>query len=45
MVIVSGTDRPELISSLTKILMGHNAEIIDIEQASLQNLMSLYFLP
>lgn len=31
MVVVSGTDRSELIASLTKILMGHNAEIIDID--------------
>jgi phosphoserine phosphatase len=44
MVIVSGQDRPGITSKLTRTLMQHNVEIVDIQQASLQNLLGLYFV-
>lgn len=44
MVTVSGPDRPGITARLTKILVEHNVEIVDIEQASLQKLLGLYFL-
>jgi phosphoserine phosphatase len=44
MVTVSGTDRPGITSRFTRVLLNHAVEIVDIEQASLQNLLGLYFL-
>jgi phosphoserine phosphatase len=44
MVNVSGQDRPGITATLTRVLMEHNIEVVDIEQASLQDLLGLYFL-
>jgi phosphoserine phosphatase len=44
MVIVSGKDRPGITARFTRILMNHNVEVVDIEQASLQNLLGLYLV-
>jgi phosphoserine phosphatase len=44
MVTISGPDRPGITAALTQVLMKHNVEIVDIEQASLQKLLGLYFL-
>ncbi len=44
MVTVSGADRPGITSRFTRVLLNHAVEIVDIEQASLQNLLGLYFL-
>jgi phosphoserine phosphatase len=44
MVIASGKDQPGITSRLSRILMEHNVEVVDIEQASLQNLLGLYFI-
>jgi len=44
MVTVSGPDRPGITATLTRVLADHRAEIVDIEQASLQKLLGLYFL-
>ena len=44
MVTVSGPDRPGITADLTGVLVAHGAEVVDIEQASLQNQLGLYFL-
>ena len=44
MVTVSGQDRPGITATFTRVLMEHEVELVDIEQASLQNLLGLYFL-
>ena len=44
MVTISGPDRPGITAAFTQILMKHNVEIVDVEQASLQKLLGLYFL-
>jgi len=44
MVVVSGKDRPGITARFTRILMNHNIEVVDIEQASLQNLLGLYLV-
>jgi phosphoserine phosphatase len=44
MVIVSGKDRPGITARFSRILMEQNVELVDIEQASLQNLLGLYFI-
>ncbi len=44
MVTISGPDRPGITAALTQVLMKHNVELVDIEQASLQKLLGLYFL-
>jgi phosphoserine phosphatase len=44
MVTVSGQDRPGITAIFSRVLMEHNVEVVDIEQASLQNLLGLYFL-
>jgi phosphoserine phosphatase len=44
MVNVSGQDRPGITATLVRVLMEHNVEVVDIEQASLQNLLGLYLL-
>lgn len=43
-ITVSGPDRPGILASLTRILVRHGVEIIDIKQASLQKLLGLYCL-
>jgi phosphoserine phosphatase len=44
MVTISGPDRPGITAALSQVLMKHDVEIVDIEQASLQKLLGLYFL-
>ena len=44
MVIVSGKDRPGITAKFARILMDHHVEVVDIEQASLQKLLGLYFI-
>lgn len=44
MVVVSGKDRPGITARLSRILLDHQVEIVDIEQASLHNLLGLYLL-
>lgn len=44
MVTISGPDRPGIIAALTQVLMKHNVEFVDIEQASLQKMLGLYLL-
>lgn len=44
MVTVSGPDRPGITASLTRILVEHKVEIVDVEQSSLRKLLGLYFL-
>jgi phosphoserine phosphatase len=44
MVNVSGQDQPGITATLVRVLMEHNVEVVDIEQASLQNLLGLYLL-
>jgi len=44
MVTISGPDRPGIIAALTQVLMKHSVEFVDIEQASLQNMLGLYLL-
>lgn len=44
MVTVSGQDRPGIAAAFTNILSEHHVKIMDIEQASPQDLLGLYFL-
>jgi phosphoserine phosphatase len=44
MVTVSGQDRPGIAATFTRILAEHQVDIVDIEQASPQDLLGLYFL-
>jgi phosphoserine phosphatase len=44
MVTVSGQDRPGIAATFTRILAEHGVDIVDIEQASPQDLLGLYFL-
>ena len=44
MVNVSGQDQPGITATLVRVLVEHNVEVVDIEQASLQNLLGLYLL-
>jgi len=44
MVTVSGPDRPGITAAFTKILAENEVEIVDIEQASLQDFLGLSFL-
>jgi phosphoserine phosphatase len=44
MVTVSGPDRPGITAAFTKVLMEHGVELVDVEQASLSDLLGLYFL-
>lgn len=44
MVTVSGHDRPGITAAFTRILLEHGVELLDIEQASLQDLLGLYLL-
>jgi phosphoserine phosphatase len=44
MVTVSGPDRPGITAAFSKILADNQVEIVDIEQASLQDFLGLSFL-
>jgi len=44
MVTISGSDRPGITAAFTQVLLSHDVEVVDIEQASLQNMLGLYFL-
>lgn len=44
MVTVSGQDRPGITAALSRVMMDHGVDIVDIEQASLQDLLGLSFL-
>jgi phosphoserine phosphatase len=44
MVTVSGPDQPGITASFSKILVDNQVEIVDIEQASLQDFLGLSFL-
>ncbi len=44
MVTVSGRDRPGITAAFTRILVENNVEIVDVEQASLQDFLGLSFL-
>ncbi len=44
MVTVSGQDRPGITAVFSRVLVQHNIELVDIEQASLQDLLGLTFL-
>jgi phosphoserine phosphatase len=44
MVTVSGPDQPGIIAVFSKILVDNRVEIVDIEQASLQDFLGLSFL-
>lgn len=43
-VTVSGSDRPGILAALTKILVDGNVEVVDVEQATLQDFLGLSFL-
>ncbi|HUL23183.1 MAG TPA: ACT domain-containing protein, partial [Thermodesulfobacteriota bacterium] len=44
MVTVSGPDQPGITAAFSKILVDNRVEIVDIEQASLQDFLGLSFL-
>ncbi|MDI6763553.1 MAG: phosphoserine phosphatase SerB [Thermodesulfobacteriota bacterium] len=44
LVTVSGPDRPGITASFSRILLENQVEIVDIEQASLQDFLGLSFL-
>src|SRR4030042_2157730 len=44
MVTLSGPDQPGITASFSRILVEHGVEIVDIEQASLQDFLGLSFL-
>ena len=44
MVTVSGPDRPGITARFSKVLLEHAVEVVDMEQASLQDLLGLYLL-
>lgn len=44
MVTASGQDRPGITATFARVLVKHGVEVVDIEQASLQNMLGLYFL-
>src|SRR5512136_2195923 len=44
MVTVSGPDQPGITAAFSKILVENHVEIVDIEQASLQDFLGLSFL-
>ncbi len=43
-VTVSGRDRPGITASLTRVIVDHGVEIVDIDQAALHNFLGLSFL-
>jgi phosphoserine phosphatase len=44
MVTVSGPDQPGITAAFSKILVENHVEVVDIEQASLQDFLGLSFL-
>jgi len=44
MVHISGPDRPGILAAFTKVLQDHKIEILDIQQASLQQTLGLHLL-
>ncbi len=44
MVTVTGRDRPGITAAFSRVLLEHGVDIVDIEQASLQDLLGLSFL-
>ena len=44
MVNVSGADRPGILATFTKVLQNYKIEIVDIQQASLQQTIGLHLL-
>ncbi len=44
MVTVSGPDQPGITATFSRILVENQVEIVDIEQASLQDFLGLSFL-
>ncbi|MBM4347699.1 MAG: phosphoserine phosphatase SerB, partial [Deltaproteobacteria bacterium] len=44
LVTVSGPDRPGITAAFSRILVENQVEIVDIEQASLQDFLGLSFL-
>ena len=43
-ITVSGDDRHGILAALTKILVDGNVEVVDVEQATLQDFLGLSFL-
>ncbi len=43
-VTVSGDDHPGILAALTKILVDGKVELVDVEQATLQDFLGLSFL-
>ncbi|MCZ6766954.1 MAG: phosphoserine phosphatase SerB [bacterium] len=43
-VTVSGQDRPGITAAFTNIIVAHNVEIVDIDQATLHDFLALSFL-
>jgi len=43
-VTVSGEDKPGITGAFTRILLDHGVELVDIDQASLQDFLALTFL-
>ena len=41
---ISGPDRPGIVAAFANVLKGHNVEIVDIQQASLQKTIALHLL-
>ena len=44
MVTATGHDRPGITAALCRVMLEHGVEIVDVEQASLADLLGLYFL-
>lgn len=44
MVNVSGPDRPGIMANFSLILVRHGVEVVEVQQASLQGFLGLYFL-
>jgi phosphoserine phosphatase len=44
MVTVTGRDRPGITAAFSKVMLEHGVEVLDVEQASLADLLGLYLL-
>jgi phosphoserine phosphatase len=44
MVTATGRDRPGITAAFTRVMLEHGVEVLDVEQASLADLLGLYFL-
>ncbi len=44
MVTATGPDRPGITAAFTRVMLEHGVEVLDVEQASLADLLGLYFL-